>query len=62
MRWPELRLTLDTKEDYMLISSVYDELYLKNPDSSAEDVMSFLKTRPDIVAINADITQKEPLA
>jgi spore coat polysaccharide biosynthesis protein SpsF len=60
MRWPELRLTLDTKEDYALISAVFDELYPKNPDFSAEDVVRFLRTRPDLVAINAAIEQKVP--
>lgn len=60
MRWPELRLTLDTPEDYEVLSAVYDELYPKNPDFSAEDVVAFLKTRPDIVAINSEIKQKVP--
>lgn len=60
MRWPELRLTLDTKEDYAVISAVYDKLYPNNPDFSAEDVVAFLKTRPDIVAINSEIKQKIP--
>lgn len=60
MRWPELRLTLDTAEDYRLISAVYDALYMANPDFSAEDVAAFLKSRPDLVAINRDIMQKIP--
>ncbi len=60
MVWPELRLTLDTKEDYRLISAVYDELYRKNQDFSADDVVTFLKNHPDLVAINAKIQQKDP--
>ena len=60
MNWPTLRLTLDTPEDYALISAVYDELYPKNPDFSAEDVVAFLKTRPDLVALNAEVQQKIP--
>jgi len=60
MLWPELRLTLDTKEDYHIISAVYEALYPKNPDFSAEDVVAFLKTRPDLVAINSGIVQKIP--
>ena len=60
MRWPTLRLTLDTEEDYKLISAVYDELYPKNPDFSATDVVTFLKNRPDLVAINSTIVQKVP--
>ncbi len=61
MRWPELRLTLDTKEDYQLISAVYEELYPKNPDFSAEDAVAFLKDRPDLVAINSGVKQKVPV-
>jgi len=60
MFWPTLRLTLDTPEDYALISAVYDELYPKNPDFSAEDIVAFLKTRPDLVALNSDVKQKIP--
>lgn len=60
MHWPALRLTLDTKEDFQLISAVYDELYPKNPDFSAEDVVAFLKTRPDLVAINTHVVQRDP--
>jgi spore coat polysaccharide biosynthesis protein SpsF len=61
MRWPDLRLTLDTPEDYALLSAVHDELYSQNPDFSAEDVVGFLKTRPDLVALNKDIRQKVPI-
>jgi spore coat polysaccharide biosynthesis protein SpsF len=43
MRWPTLRLTLDTKEDYILIRGVYDALYPTNPDFSAEDVVRYLR-------------------
>jgi len=60
MLWPELRLTLDTAEDYELISAVFDELYPKDPDFSADDVVAFLKGRPELVAINSEIKQKVP--
>lgn len=60
MRWPQLRLTLDTPEDYQLISAVYDELYPKNQDLSAEDVVKFLRGRPDLAALNGGIKQKVP--
>lgn len=60
MLWPELRLTLDTAEDYRVICEVYDALYSENNDFSAPDVINFLKKRPDIVNINANIKQKIP--
>ncbi len=60
MLWPELRLTLDTKEDYQLISAVYDALWSQNEDFSADDVVRFLTSHPELVAINANIVQKTP--
>ena len=60
MNWPGLRLTLDTKEDYQVIHAIYEALYAKDPDFSAVDILNFLKTRPDIVAINSTIIQKTP--
>jgi len=60
IEWPTLRLTLDTPEDYTLIGMVYDELYSKNHDFSAEDVVRFLKGRPDLVAINKEVKQYNP--
>ena len=60
MRWSTLRLTLDTPQDYKLISTVYDTLYPANPDFSAEDVVKFLRGRPDLVALNSEIKQKVP--
>ena len=58
MRWPSLRLTLDTKEDYNLISKTYDYLYPINNDFSAEDVIEFLKQHSELASINSHIKQK----
>lgn len=60
LNWPELRLTLDTEADYTLISSIYDHFYATNSDFSAEDIVQFLKSRPDLVAVNSDIQQRIP--
>ncbi|MDD4900558.1 MAG: glycosyltransferase family protein [Patescibacteria group bacterium] len=62
MRWPELRLTLDTPKDYELIRRVYDNFYPHNPDFSAEDVVDYLKGKPELYNLNADIKQKKPYA
>lgn len=59
MYWPELRLTLDTPEDYAVIAAVFDA-FRDVPDFSALDVVRFLRTRQDIVAINAGVKQKVP--
>jgi len=60
MFWPELRLTLDTSEDYRLISAIYHELYPKNKAFSGADVVAFLRGRPDLAAVNSIIKQKKP--
>jgi spore coat polysaccharide biosynthesis protein SpsF len=52
----DLRVTLDTAEDLVLLRALVAEL----PDSppSWRDVVSLLRARPDLVAINADVVQK----
>jgi len=59
MLWPELRLTLDTKEDYGLISLIYDNLIRQMEDFSADDIIDFLKQHPDYLLINKDVKQKK---
>jgi spore coat polysaccharide biosynthesis protein SpsF len=60
MIFPGLRLTLDTAQDYEVLSAVFDELYPKDHDFSASDVIDFLQKRPDIVNINSEVKQKVP--
>ncbi|MEJ5361186.1 MAG: glycosyltransferase family protein [Spirochaetota bacterium] len=55
--FPSLRLTVDTQEDYMLASSIYDALY-KGSVFSLIDVIAFLEKNPHLVKINASIQQK----
>ena len=59
MNWPEGRVTLDEQSDYELLNAIVEELYPKNEDFSAEDIVRLLKSRPDLVAINAEVRQKE---
>ena len=52
----DLRVTLDTAEDLVLLRALVAEL----PDSppSWRDVVALLRARPELVAINADVVQK----
>ena len=59
MNWPEGRVTLDEQSDYELLNAIVEDLYPKNEDFSAEDIVRLLKSRPDLVAINAEVRQKE---
>lgn len=57
-QWPELRLTLDTREDYALISAVYDALFPAAPDFALDDMLALLRRRPQLLELNRDIMQK----
>jgi spore coat polysaccharide biosynthesis protein SpsF len=61
MDWPEQRVTLDEKEDYILISKVFEELYPKNRHFSAEDVVDLLRSNKQLAGINGDIKGKSVL-
>jgi spore coat polysaccharide biosynthesis protein SpsF len=54
----DLRLTLDTPQDFELIAAIYHELYPKNPAFTLDDVLRLLDRRPDLLALNAEIQDK----
>ena len=53
------RVTLDTKEDYEAITAIYEALYQPGNTFTVQDVVAFLKTHPEIVAINKNVYQKK---
>lgn len=53
------RLTVDTQEDFELISKIFTALYPKNPAFTLQDVLQLLKANPEWLKINAHIKQKE---
>jgi spore coat polysaccharide biosynthesis protein SpsF len=57
LRHPELRITLDTPEDYQMLAKVADAF---NDDLfvSSQSVVQYLLEHPEVAAINAHIQQK----
>ncbi|MGE7110271.1 cytidylyltransferase domain-containing protein [Lysinibacillus sp. NPDC047702] len=53
---PEFRITLDTKEDYDLISAVAK--HFKSPLISSAEVIRYLQEKPKVAILNAHIEQK----
>ncbi|MCK1986516.1 glycosyltransferase family protein [Lysinibacillus fusiformis] len=53
---PELRITLDTAEDYELISAVAK--HFNDPLVSSSEVISYLQETPNVAKLNAHIEQK----
>lgn len=54
---PQLRITLDTEEDYQLCAAVANH-FKKNKLISSQKVVQFLLEHPDIAKLNAHIQQK----
>lgn len=55
----QLRLTVDTPEDFDLIRRIYEELYPRNPTFGLSDILDLLERRPELREINRDIEQKK---
>lgn len=54
-----IRITLDTPQDYALLCVIYDNLYFENNFFILNDVLDLLKEKPWIKFINEDIIQKK---
>lgn len=55
LHWPELGLTLDEGNDYLLIKRIYEHFLPDQPHFSCLDVLRFLRANPDVVAINQHV-------
>ena len=58
-KFPELRLTLDTHEDYIFFCALYDSLYETNPHFSLDDILKLINNKPWIIKINESVVQKK---
>lgn len=57
--YSKYRWTLDTPEDYELITQIYKHLYVKNEIFSWLDGIKLMEEHPDLFEINREIKQKE---
>lgn len=55
---PEIRVTIDTQEDYTLLCMVFDYLYSENKFFGAKDVIKLFHGRPWLNNINKNVVQK----
>ncbi len=58
VRWPELRLTVDTPEDFDLVTRIFDELHEPGSVFPLREIVALCRRRSDLVAINAAVQQK----
>lgn len=54
-----IRITLDTKEDYTLLLTVFDYLYNAQKDFLCADIINLFKNKPWLCDINSSIIQKK---
>lgn len=55
---PDIRITLDTEQDYILLCAVYDYLYPKNNFFGIADVVKLFKDKPWLKLVNSKISNK----
>jgi spore coat polysaccharide biosynthesis protein SpsF len=58
-RHAELRLTVDTPEDFALIGAIYEALYPGKPAFGLGDILALLDQRPELARLNQHIQQKQ---
>ena len=56
---PDIRITLDTEEDYALLCAVFDYLYPQNNYFKAIDIINLFKEKPWLKLINKKVLQKK---
>lgn len=56
--WPELGLTLDEEDDYILIKNIIEHFGDSNDLFSCSDAIEYLKKNPHIVDINKSVQRK----
>lgn len=54
---PDLRFTMDYKEDYILIKNVYEELYRRDKNFTSDEIITFLDDNPAIKSGNIHCVQ-----
>jgi spore coat polysaccharide biosynthesis protein SpsF len=55
---PNLRLTLDTDEDFALITKIFEKLYKNGGIFKTKEILDLLEFQPELKTINAHIVQK----
>jgi spore coat polysaccharide biosynthesis protein SpsF len=58
MHWPELGLTLDERDDYLLLKTIIEYFGDNNPLFSCQDVVDALRRHPDWIGINDHVVRK----
>lgn len=56
-----LRWTVDNQEDFELVNTIYENLYVKNPEFNTSDILNLLTEQPELAYMNQHIQRNEGL-
>jgi spore coat polysaccharide biosynthesis protein SpsF len=59
LAYPKLRLTVDHREDFELVTSIYESLYSELQPFGLSDVMKFLGKNPGLLEVNRKWTEAD---
>lgn len=57
-RYPDFHLEVDTAEDFEVVSAVFEHFYPKNPGFGLGEILSFLKSRPELTDRNKNVERR----
>ena len=52
LKFPDLRITLDYKDDYVLIKKIYEDLSKKNLQINTTNIDNLIQNNPEYLKIN----------
>jgi len=58
VRYPEIRMSLDYPEDFVFFNKIFEELCAPGKNMSLPDIITFLKSNPQIIKINEGLQEK----
>ena len=56
--YPDLYLEVDTKEDFLVTTNIYESLYPRNPYFLLPDIIEFLKENPSLAESNQGVHRR----
>ncbi len=55
---PNLRFTVDEYSDFQVVKQIFENLYPKDPNFTAHDIVNFLDEYPEVRDLNKNVIQK----
>lgn len=58
LHWPDLGLTLDEKDDYLLIKNIIEHFGNSNNNFKCAEILKYLRANPELLEINKTVKRK----